>query len=74
MHCPMPCLQVQVWDAAGAASAPVSSTFEMGLLTPQDWQGAEWIQRNQTENKVPCDYYKPNPTPLMRCVCHAACT
>ena len=40
---------VRVWDNQGNVSACAPAAFwEMGLLTPGDWSGAQWIQGTST--------------------------
>jgi len=44
--------RVRVWDQHGDASAPsAASRWEMGLLTPEDWQGV-WIAAADAETKA----------------------
>lgn len=41
--------KVQVWDANGTVSAwSPAAQWEMGLLTDQDWNGAQWISPSAT--------------------------
>ena len=45
---------VQVWDEHGTASAWSPPTqWTMGLLSPGDWQGAQWISPNSTSAGSP---------------------
>jgi len=53
--------QVRVWDGQGRVSAwSAPAWWEMGLLTPADWQ-ASWIEADLTE-----DAKKSNPCPMLR--------
>ncbi len=53
--------RVRVWDEAGAESAWSNpSYFEMGLLSPNDWQ-AKWIESGLVE-----DPSKSQPSPYLR--------
>jgi len=53
--------RVRVWDEAGAESAwSNASYFEMGLLSPNDWQ-AKWIESGRLE-----DTSKSQPSPYLR--------
>ena len=52
--------QVRVWDNTGKASEwSVPATFQMGLLTPDDWK-AKWITPGYVEDSV------TRPSPLLR--------
>jgi alpha-L-rhamnosidase len=58
--------KVRVWDKAGEASAwSKPARWEMGLLSPADWQ-ADWI--NDGKPNPPSDeaFYKDDPAPLFR--------
>ena len=45
---------VQVWDEHGTASAwSAPAQWEMGLLSPTDWQGAQWISPDTTSADSP---------------------
>lgn len=58
--------KVQPYDKNGAAgpwSQP--SHWEMGLLTPSDWQ-AKWIGDGKSNPANDADFYKPDPAPLFR--------
>ena len=51
--CQRCCWKVRVWDKDGKASAYSQPAYwEMGLLTPQDWQG-QWIARTTDTNSLP---------------------
>lgn len=53
--------QVRVWDTGGRASAwSEPAHWEMGLLSPADWQ-ANWIEPDLQE-----DVKKSNPAPMLR--------
>ena len=44
--------RVQVWDGAGNTSAASAATwFEMGLLSPSDWQG-QWLDIEDPEERA----------------------
>ncbi|RYY17098.1 MAG: alpha-L-rhamnosidase, partial [Cytophagaceae bacterium] len=68
--------QVQAWDNHGHASAwSAPAAWQMGLLAPQDWQGARWIAYEQLPaarvNVLPVDgkqddYTGNNVLPLLR--------
>ena len=49
--------KVRVWDQAGAVSESKPARWEMGLLTPADWQ-AKWIAHTADTNS--------HPAPLLR--------
>lgn len=49
--------KIRVWDQAGAVSESQPARWEMGLLTPADWQ-AKWIARTTDTNS--------QPAPLLR--------
>jgi len=45
--------KVRVWDKKGKVSAwSQPALWTMGLLKPEDWQGAQWIGLEQTEKKA----------------------
>jgi alpha-L-rhamnosidase len=58
--------KVRVWDKDEVAtewSRP--ARWEMGLLSPQEWQ-AEWINDGKSVPTKPEDFYKEDPAPLFR--------
>jgi alpha-L-rhamnosidase len=67
---------VQAWDNHGHTSAwSTPATWQMGLLTPQDWHGARWIAYEQLPAErvavLPVDgrkdtYTANNVLPLLR--------
>jgi alpha-L-rhamnosidase len=49
---------VRWWDEAGRASAySATATFDVGLLTNEDWAGAKWIRR-ESEDADDYTYYR----------------
>lgn len=57
---------VRVWDQAGAVSAwSQPATWEMGLLSPQDWK-ATWINDGKANPTQDEDFYREDPAPLFR--------
>jgi Bacterial alpha-L-rhamnosidase 6 hairpin glycosidase domain/Alpha-L-rhamnosidase N-terminal domain/Bacterial alpha-L-rhamnosidase concanavalin-like domain/Bacterial alpha-L-rhamnosidase C-terminal domain len=48
---------VEVWDATGRPSGwATSARWEMGLLQPSDWRGAQWISPNTAGQDVWSDF------------------
>jgi alpha-L-rhamnosidase len=65
--------RVEVWDEAGAscgaAAAPAAfGAWEVPLLVPSDWEGAQWLTAAPPPATPPtdCDLYQPDPAPLFR--------
>lgn len=60
-------LTVQIFDSQGRAcplSAPLS--FEVGLLSVNDWNGATWIGRDQNVAAPDCVRFADSPAPRFR--------
>ena len=58
--------KVRVWDKDGKPSAwSRPATWEMGLLSPQDWH-ALWLNDGKTNPAKDEDFYKEDPAPLFR--------
>jgi alpha-L-rhamnosidase len=49
--------KVQVWNASGRASSwSPTAWWEMGLLNPADWQGADWISPDTGDSRAWSDF------------------
>jgi len=58
--------KVRVWDENGYLSDwSEPSSWEMGLLTPNDWK-AEWINDGKSEPQKTEEFYADDPAPLFR--------
>ena len=58
--------KVRVWDKAGTASAwSKAASWEMGLLSAQDWQ-AQWLNDGKANPAKDEDFYREDPAPLFR--------
>lgn len=58
--------KVRIWDQADRPSAwSVASTFETGLLRPEDWK-AKWINDGSKPPSKEADFYQDHPAPLFR--------
>jgi alpha-L-rhamnosidase len=58
--------KVRVWDKAGRASAwSKPAKWEMGLLSPQNWQ-AQWLNDGKFNPKEDTGFYEEDPVPLFR--------
>jgi alpha-L-rhamnosidase len=58
--------KARVWDKAGRASDwSKAATWEMGLLSPQDWQ-AQWLNDGKSNPEKDADFYQEDPAPLFR--------
>ncbi len=58
--------KVRVWDENGYISDwSEPSSWEMGLLTPNDWK-AEWINGGKSEPQKTEEFYADDPAPLFR--------
>lgn len=58
--------KVQAYDKAGKASPwSDAARWEMGLLTPEDWQ-AQWLNDGKANPVKDEDFYKEDPAPLFR--------
>ncbi|MEU1000339.1 family 78 glycoside hydrolase catalytic domain [Streptomyces tibetensis] len=44
--------RVRAWDDEGTVSRWSESYFETGLLTPDDWEGAQWITRPKAPSEL----------------------
>jgi len=43
--------KVRIWDKAGVVGVySAAATFETGLLTNADWEGAKWVKRDTKDN------------------------
>jgi len=68
---PLPSLQpafwkVRVWDNQGRPSGwSKPARWEMGLLSPQDWQ-AQWLNDGKSNPEKDADFYQEDPAPLFR--------
>lgn len=61
--------RVKVWDGTGneCGWSEEIGFWELGPLTPADWQDAQWItQFATTQDTDGCGYYADHPTPLFR--------
>ncbi|MBB5139565.1 alpha-L-rhamnosidase [Thermocatellispora tengchongensis] len=60
---------VTVWDADGAEGASASSWFETGLLGPEGWAGASWIEHDPALDPMmdPPTFGEPLPERLGSC-------
>lgn len=58
--------KVRAWDKSGKPG-PWSgyTSWEMGLLSPQDWQG-QWINDGRPNPTRDADFYKEDPAPQFR--------
>jgi len=58
--------KVRAWDKSGKPG-PWSgvTSWEMGLLTPQDWQG-KWLNDGRTNPTKDADFYQEDPAPQFR--------
>ncbi|MFO8027392.1 MAG: family 78 glycoside hydrolase catalytic domain, partial [Opitutales bacterium] len=63
-----PCYwKVRSWDEDDEVSAwSEPAHWEVGLLTPADWEGARWIDDGKDNPTKDEDFYKPDPAPLLR--------
>ena len=58
--------KVRVWDKAGEVSAwGPPAVWEMGLISPQDWE-AQWLNDGKSNPEKDEDCYKEDPAPLFR--------
>jgi len=58
--------QVRVWDNQGRPSDwSHPAKWEMGLLSPQDWQ-AQWLNDGKPNPEKDADFYHEDPAPLFR--------
>ncbi len=58
--------KVRAWDKTGKAGPWSGHTsWEMGLLSPQDWQG-EWINDGRSNPKNDAEFYQEDPAPQFR--------
>lgn len=58
--------KVRVWDRAGQVSEwSKPGRWDMGLLTPQDWQ-AQWLNDGKPNPQSDADFYADDPAPLFR--------
>ena len=58
--------KVRVWDKAGRASSwSQPARWEMGLLSPADWQ-AQWLNDGGENPTNDADFYQDDPAPLFR--------
>jgi len=59
--------KVRAWNADGKVTpwSPTAS-FEVAPLTPDDWQGARWIDDGKDLPENPEDLFKDDPAPLIR--------
>jgi alpha-L-rhamnosidase len=58
--------KVRVWDENGYISDwSEPSSWEMGLMTPNDWK-AEWINDGKSEPQKTEEFYADDPAPLFR--------
>jgi len=58
--------KVRAWDKSGKPG-PWSgyTSWEMGLLSPQDWQG-QWLNDGRTNPTKDADFYQEDPAPQFR--------
>ena len=58
--------KVRTWDKTGTAGPwSAAASWEMGLLTPQDWQG-QWINDGRPNPTKDADFYRDDPAPQFR--------
>ena len=58
--------KVRAWDTAGNAGAWSSpAVWEMGLLSPQDWQG-QWLNDGRSNPLKEAEFYQDDPAPQFR--------
>ena len=58
--------KVRVWDRKkNPTEWSRLSTWEMGLLSPQDWQ-AQWLNDGKSNPTKTADFYQEDPAPLFR--------
>ena len=58
--------KVRVWDNMGRPSDwSKPAKWEMGLLSPQDWQ-AQWLNDGKPNPEQDADFYHEDPAPLFR--------
>lgn len=59
--------KVRSWDMDDKASEwSEVATWEVALISPSDWKGAQWIDDGKDNPTKDEDFYKPDPAPLMR--------
>ena len=58
--------KVRAWDKTGKAG-PWSgyTSWEMGLLSPQDWQG-QWLNDGRSNPRKDAEFYREDPAPQFR--------
>lgn len=57
--------RVRVWGSDGAVAWSRPSKWEMGMMSPQDWQ-AKWISDGKRAPTTEADFYADSPAPLLR--------
>ena len=58
--------KVRVWDRVGTVSDwSQPAVWEMGLLSPDDWQ-AQWLNDGKANPQKDADFYREDPAPLFR--------
>ncbi len=58
--------KVRAWDKIGKAGPWSGNTsWEMGMLSPQDWQG-KWINDGRSNPKNDAEFYQEDPAPQFR--------
>ncbi len=59
--------KVRAWDADGRPSSwSEPASWEMGLLAPEDWAGARWLNDGKPTPTREEDFYLEDPAPLFR--------
>ncbi len=59
--------KVRVWDANDDVTPwSETGTFEVAPVSPDDWQGARWINDGKELPENEEDFYEDDPAPLMR--------